>query len=337
MKNQTTNSVGVLLAVGIIFTAWGVLGLLDSKNYTYTGYSTDGNYSIVQIEENSPAAIAGLRKGDVIVSTGGIYVTDSKALNNRLRPEIGESRELVIKRNGEEMSMDLTYTALPERQNLLNIVSYIIGLVFIILGVFMHSQRKTALSMTFGIFMLCFGFIFFQGPYITPGVMSQLVGSISITIVLFSFAALANYLLNYPPKSRYNARLLYFPAGITALFFWILEFTLPDSTTMLNMSIRFLVGAVIIFYFGLSLYTLIRKYLKASREDRKASGLNLMLVGAIIGLLPILVYFTVSTVAPAIILPGNDYVFLTFIAIPVFFSLALLQNTTLHETPVQKM
>lgn len=326
MENQPKNRIGILISVAVIFIAWGVLGLLDSKNYTYLGYSTDGNYTIINLEKNSPAALAGLQKGDEIVSTGGISVTDSKALSKRPRAAIGETREFVIKRNGEEMTMNLTYTSLPEKDYTLNMLSFLLGVIFIVLGVFMHYRRKTSLSWTFGIFMLFFGFVFFRGPYIEPGVANQFISSISITIVLFSFAALANYMLNYPPATRYNSKLLYLPAAITALFFWILEFALPESTTTLNLIVRYLIGAVVLFYFGLSLVTLIRKYLQVSSEERKSHGLNLMLIGAILGLLPILVYFTVNTVSPATSLPGNDYVFLTFIAIPIFFSMALLHK-----------
>ncbi|AVR45375.1 hypothetical protein C7S20_08885 [Christiangramia fulva] len=326
MENQPKDHVGVLLGVGILFIAWGILGVLDQKNFTYSGYSTDGNNTIVQVEKGSPAEAAGLKKGDVIMSTGGIAVANTKAQSMQPRPKIGESKEYVITRNGEEMKLDLTYAALPDKQNTLNILGFLIGVIFIVLGVFMHYRRKTGLSWTFAIFMLCFGFVFFEGPYIAPGIANQLIRSISISIVLFSFGALANYMLNYPPKSRYNLKLLYLPAALAALLFWILEFTLPESTESLNMLVRYFVGAVIIFYFGLSLVTLISKFLNSNAEERKASGLDLMLIGAVIGLLPILIYFTISTFSPGTILPGNDYVFLTFIAIPIFFSLALMHR-----------
>jgi len=51
----------------------------------------------------------------------------------------------------------------------------------------------------------------------------------------------------------------------------------------------------------------------------------MMLVGSLIGLLPILIYFTANTISPGIDLPGNDYVVITFAAIPIFFMLALNQ------------
>ena len=71
--------------------------------------------------------------------------------------------------------------------------------------------------------------------------------------------------------------------------------------------------------------------MNADANERSSRGLSLMLVGTIIGLVPILVYFTASTVSPGIDLPGNDYVFYTFAAIPIFFMLALNKlnaNTT---------
>lgn len=328
MKTKSKNHLGLLLVVGALFLVWGIMGLMDSKNYTYSGYQTDGNNKIVQVEDASPAAVAGLQIGDVIQSTGGIPVTDTKALVERGRPEIGESREFVVDRNGEEVTASLTYAELSEKDSMLNTLAFVMGILFIVMGIFTHYRKKTVLSFTFAVFMLCFGFIFFNGPYIEPGFTERVLSALSITIVLFSFAALANYMLYYPPKSKYNLKLLYAPAILAALVFWGLEMTLPDSTSTLNLAIRIMIGAVIIFYFALSLFVLIRKYIKATPEERKVSGLNLMLIGALIGLLPILIYFTINTISPGTILPGNDYIFLTFIAIPVFFTLALLQKST---------
>ena len=92
------------------------------------------------------------------------------------------------------------------------------------------------------------------------------------------------------------------------------------------MVLRLLFGAFIIFYFALAIITLIRKYLNASNDERSTKGMNMMLIGTLVGLFPILIYFTLSTLKPGIDLPGNDYVFYTFAAIPIFFLLALNQQ-----------
>jgi hypothetical protein len=45
-----------------------------------------------------------------------------------------------------------------------------------------------------------------------------------------------------------------------------------------------------------------------------------------LGLAPILIVFTISTISPKTIVPGNDYIFLTFVLIPIFSSIALMHN-----------
>ncbi len=326
MEDQPKDHSGLLLFIGILFLIWGVFGIIDSSNYVYSGYLTGGDNAILEVDPESPAEEAGLRAGDIIVSTGGIYTTDTKALSARERPSIGESREFVLERNGEKISTNLVYAAMPEKEKSLNIASFIMGLLFLVFGLYTHYKRKTSLSFSYAVFMLCFAFIFFDGPYFGPGVLGRMFNSLSFTIVIFSFAALANFMLYYPPKSSYNVKLLYSPAAIAALFIWILEFTLPENTTTLNLILRIFLGAVIIFYFSFSLFILIRKYLRASGEERSSSGLNLLLTGSLIGILPILLYLSISTFLPATVLPGNDYIFISFLAIPIFYTMALLQR-----------
>ena len=148
---------------------------------------------------------------------------------------------------------------------------------------------------------------------------------------MFAFVALARFILRYPPESSFlnggNSRWTYAPAAVIVVIIWILNFAQPDSTSTLNVTLRTLFGVIIIFYFGLALITLIRKYLNTNAEVRKSTGLNHMLLGAVLGLLPFLIFFTVNQLSPTTILPGDDYMFLTFAFIPIFFSMALLQKS----------
>jgi len=330
MSDQSTKNGGILKIAAVLFIIWGILGLMDAKNYSYSGYSTDGNNKIVQVRECSPAEAAGMQVGDVMKSYDGIAVTDSKAFSKRKRTEIGQTVEIVVDRNGEKQALQVTYTALPDMNTTLNMSAFILGLLFIVLGLYVDLKKKTALSFAFAVFAVFFGFVFFNGPYINPGFLNELVNSINFTLIMFAFVALARFILQYPPQSSFlnggNSRWIYAPAAVIVVIIWILNFVQPDSTSTLNVTLRTLFGVVIIFYFGLALITLIRKYSKANAEDRKSLGLNHMLLGAVLGLLPILVYFTVNQLSPSTILPGDDYMFLTFAFIPIFFSMALLQK-----------
>ncbi len=330
MSDQNTKNGGILKIVAVLFIIWGILGLMDAKNYSYAGYSTDNN-KITQVREGSPAEAAGLQVGDVMKSYDGIAVTDSKAFSKRNRTEIGQTVEIVVDRNGEEKTLQVTYSELPDKNSTLNIAAFIMGLLFIILGLYVNSKKKTALSHAFALFGVLFGFIWFNGPHINPGFMRDLVNSIDITIIMLAFVALACFILQYPPKSAFlkggDSRWTYVPAAVIVVIIWILNFTHPDSTSTLNVTMNMLFFAVIVFYFGLSLIILIGKYSKANAETRSSSGLNHMLLGAVLGLLPFLIVFTINQISPTTIVPGDDYLFLTFAFIPIFFSMALLKKS----------
>ena len=96
MKNQTIKYTGILFVIALLFIIWGILGVMDFKNFTYSGFITDGDNTIIKVEDNSPASNAGFQVGDVIKKNGGISVTDSKALSSRERPKIGDEREFVV-------------------------------------------------------------------------------------------------------------------------------------------------------------------------------------------------------------------------------------------------
>jgi mannose/fructose/N-acetylgalactosamine-specific phosphotransferase system component IIC len=208
--------------------------------------------------------------------------------------------------------------------------AFILGLLFIVLGLYVDHKKKTALSFAFAVFAVFVGFVFFNGPYMNPGFLREFVNSIDSTLIMFAFVALARFILQYPPQSSFlnggNSRWIYAPAAVIVVIIWVLNFVQPDSTSTLNVTIRTLFGVIIIFYFGLALITLIRKYSNANAENRKSLGLNHMLLGAVLGLLPFLIFFTVNQLSPTTILPGDDYMFLTFAFIPILFSMALLQK-----------
>lgn len=326
--NQNYNL--ILIILGVLFAVWGIFGMMDAKNYTYDGFSTDGNNTVTEVEANGPAEAVGVQVGDVIKSYEGISIENNKELSNLERTKIGETRNYVMDRDGEEISIDLTYAAQPQKDKTLNIIGFIIGLLFIFIGLYANARFKNALGFAFGVFTVFLGFNFFGGPYLGPGTLGQIVGALGLTIVLLSFGFLVLYMFRYPPESKVlsskNGIIWWFvPAIIVIVFFWVVILFQPDGTSMLNTTVRLLIGAFVILYFGTALVTLIRKYSKATPEERKSSGLNLMLIGTILGLVPILLLIIIDTINPKLVIPGNDYIWITLIFIPVFYLLAQME------------
>lgn len=327
MSEQNSKYGMIINVIAVLFIIWGILGMMDAKNYTYDGFNTNDDWSVINVEAGSPSEAAGLQVGDVLKSTGGIAVTDSKALSARDRATIGETRAFIVDRNGEEVTLQLTYAGLPDENKTNNMVGFIIGLLFVLTGAYANYKYKSELSTAFAVFSICFGFLFLGGPYLGTGAFSTFIGILSTAVVLFSFTALVIYMLRFPPESSFlsskNKKLVYVPMLIILAIIIILEITQMDNSASLNMGMRLLFGAFIISYFLIAAITQIRKYMNADANERSSNGLTLMLIGTIIGIVPILVYFTASTVSPGLELPGNDYVFYTFAAIPIFFLLAL--------------
>ncbi|HEY9889977.1 MAG TPA: PDZ domain-containing protein, partial [Candidatus Obscuribacterales bacterium] len=69
---------------------------------------------ILGVQPDSPAARAGLRAGDVIVTLGGQAVQDAEAVQSVVQAtEIGDPLTLMIDRQGERLEITLRPAALP--------------------------------------------------------------------------------------------------------------------------------------------------------------------------------------------------------------------------------
>ena len=234
--------------LGVLFILWGILGKIDSSNYTYRGFQTGDNNQVIVIDEESPASEAGFKIGDIIVTNGGIDQNDNKALSKRSRPNIGDKRTYVVDRNGESVSLELTFSELPDTDKSLNNVGFIMGILFVLIALYMLQKSASSLTKAFTLFILCFGFIFFNGPYLEPGFLKTLVNCISTSIVLLSFAFMMAYMLEFPPQAKIP-KFLFIPALVVITLVCVLSVVRPDGSGTFNMVLRLIFGVTIIFYF----------------------------------------------------------------------------------------
>jgi hypothetical protein len=120
--------------------------------------------------------------------------------------------------------------------------------------------------------------------------------------------------------------LVYAPAAVVVcLSVWFLV-AQPAATSAVNVFFRALFALFEVVYFGTSLIALIHSYVKANAQDRVASGLNLLLAGAVVGLGPSLVISLVGLVAPQVVVPGAQFIPLGIGVLPVALALAAVRG-----------
>jgi hypothetical protein len=342
------------LVVGGLFVVWGILALVDMGNIPYSGFSTDGNNTVTRVEAGSPAEAAGMRVGDRITSIEGISVEDSRALNRMGRAGIGETRTFVVAERaeielaaGEEgpasREVTITFAGQPGRDVGLGWAAFVISLCFIGFGLMAYVKNPTKSAMLLALTGLCLGAAFAGGPYIGSVALRMAVGAITTTMVVLGFAFLLHCVSEFPKakailQREHMTKVLYAPAVLMALLFlWLIIFQ-PAATSTLNVVVNTLVGLFVVGYFGLALAALIHSYVTATPEERSRYGLNMVLGGLAIGLLPITIASLVGIFAPQVILPGADFYFLTMVLIPITMAMAIMRGAPAAEpTPAPVM
>jgi hypothetical protein len=123
--------------------------------------------------------------------------------------------------------------------------------------------------------------------------------------------------------NKSNAKLmLYAPAAVFVVLVAYRQLFTPAATSGLNTLTNVVAGLVVGFYLLGSIVTMWQNHSRASAEDRSARGLNTMLLGTLVGLLPVAVGTVAGIFSPQTVLPGQDFYFLTLILIPITWSMA---------------
>ena len=68
----------------------------------------DGNFVVVSVTDDSPAADVGIREGDIIKTVDGQEYSDLDVIGNAIRGEEGSEIEITYIRDGEEKSVTMT-------------------------------------------------------------------------------------------------------------------------------------------------------------------------------------------------------------------------------------
>jgi hypothetical protein len=329
LKSTTSYRRVLLTACGLLLL-WGCLGMADVRNWPYTGYRAPRNRTVIQVAAGGPADLAGMELGDVIERVDGIAVGNLGALARQPRPKPGEERTFEVLREGETLRLGLTVGSLPTSRAIVAYGQIAVGMLFLLCGVWAYLTVPGAATGLLAVLGLCMGASLGGGPYIESATVRVVVGAAGFALILLFLAVFLHFLLVFPAakgkltRRRYIAA-IYVPAGVLALagFLYLLVPQSGDST----IGALFLALTVVlpVAYLGLSLAAIVRRYVKATRQYRADSGLNLLLWGTVLGLGPSIVGLLTQLVAPQVVLPGRQYVFAAFFIIPVTFALAAMR------------
>ena len=320
-----------LLAAAVFI--WGVLGTLDIRNIPFTGYLTSPDRVVTIVRENSPAAAAGVRVGDTVTKIDGIAVADFGALIGQPRPAINSSGSVTVKRGATEETLTLRYGPQPMVDLIANFgAATLTGLAFLILGLLVYLKNPTRLSSMFCSLSLLFAVVLFNSPYFASSVLRRLVFGATFFLVAMLFAVVLDYCLSFPATKKIIARnawlrpAIYVVVGAFGVSLATIFITTPVMTDARSMLLSLGFGIVFGGYILLSVIAVVHSYIKASTRERSATGLNLMLLGMLIGFGPLLISILVHTLRPHMSeLPGERFYGISLLAIPIGLAMALIK------------
>ena len=321
---DASNTKTPLLIIAALITIYGILGWLDVKNYAQGGWNTTPTNIVTEVLEGSPAEAGGLQAGDKILSLGGIATTDTKGLLARPRPKIGETWEFIVDRDGTEVSLNVTFGELVPERKFLAHAGFVAGFCFIGFTMWAFLRKQTDSTFALGLAGVLFSLAFITGPYVDNPTLRSVDNAVATLLVWIGIASILNFLLVHL-RSGGN-RLVYIPGIAAGLFIVWRILAAPESTDTLNTVGSIFIGLCAAFYLLGSLYNVYQGFSGASAAERDARGLNLMLIGALVGLLPPFIGIAAGIVAPTLVLPGSNFYFLFFVAVPITWSIAVLKE-----------
>jgi membrane-associated protease RseP (regulator of RpoE activity) len=320
-----------ILAVALLI--WGVFGAMEITKASYTGYTISADNVVTQVRAGSPAEAAGVRAGDKVTKIDGYAVESVAGFFERGRPAVGAAGSLTVTRDGAEQTLNFNYAAQPTSDMLATSgAGALIGLAFLILGMLVYLKNPTRLSAIFCALSLMLALLYLPPPNFASAGVRQATTAVIALIVGVMLATLLYYCLNFPrAKEALSARpwlrkAIFIIAPLLGLAFSIINLAVSNVSAGNSMILSVLVGVIYGGYLLLAIIAVIHSYAKSSAEERSASGLNLAMLGLVIGFGPLVIAILYHTILPhAGDLPGERFWSVTGIAVPICLALALMK------------
>ncbi|HMB67689.1 MAG TPA: PDZ domain-containing protein, partial [bacterium] len=321
--------VGVAVSFLLVIQLGGTLLQLPDK--PHWGLVIQGTDQVVRrVMPDSPAARAGIRVGDEVQSFAGVawarswdrtYESDGSAVA-RVRTPGGIPREVRIER-----------AVSPPHEIVRRLVQGLVGLAFVLIGLVVFLSRSDRVSTLFFLMCLLLSRMVLPDPE-HSGRGTFLFDKATLDLAtLFLAPVVLHFFLNFPIRTRIASRhpravtLLYLPSVVAAavvLKFDVDLITGPDRMPPSAIALQLVTAivSVVMIVTGVGLF--LRGVRKASSPVLRRS-LRWVLPGTALGILPPLVMTVILNGNPTLTIPGDRYIFVTFLLVPLTFAHAILR------------
>ncbi len=314
------------MAAGLVLIAWGSFGFFDRLQQGRGGFTYMPDYVVNFVEPNGAAEKAGLLLGDRVVRVEGAAVEDLPLYSRwprALSPGAGESLNMVVRRDGEIVSLDLVYGPTPLGVINLRLGVAVIGLAFLLFCLWPIVTVRTPHALALARIGLVAGLATFgMGPYL--GTWDGIASHVQVASMFLLVVLMLQFFLRFPePKpigvKRVSQWLIF---GPWVLFVGCLVLELVFHPRLYHtfggagMMLLLAYGALTLVAVGYSL-------LKIPMRELWASGMGWILLGLLVAMGPSLMVFLAMLMIPGLWLPGVSYFQLLLMAIPLSMALAV--------------
>jgi len=316
----------VVVAV-LAIVVWGIAGFLDQRNTGFAGPLFEPDYMIEQVPAGGPLDQAGFQPGDRVVSVEGTPVEELGMYSRWPRPlsrRPGESLTMVVDRDGELVSGAIVYGEGSAGGEKLRLGGALIMLSFLGFGLWALFTVPTAHAVRFSAIGLALGAAV-PGPYL--GSWDGVASHVQIAAVVLWALLLLRFFLLFPKakrlgESRLATGVIYGGWGVLVVSL-VLELIFHPR---FYHTFGPLYSLLILVYCALALVAVIHTAATTSRDERRRSGIEIILLGAGVAF----VATTIAIVDMAFLwdfnIPGSGYFPLLIAIIPLTMALGVRKH-----------
>jgi sigma-B regulation protein RsbU (phosphoserine phosphatase) len=294
------------------------------------------NITVARVAGQSPAAEAGLRKGDEVIRFGGVTCGSLRDISECLaRVSPGDRISYSVRRNGRTIDIPVTFARLPLSEILRKALLLVVGFSFIAIGLVVYFRRADKVALVFYLLWFAFGVVLTNVVNFELATAHNIYRSAFNDLLVLSLPALfLHFFLLFPERNKKIGDhprleyLLYCPLVVlfaVSSFFNVMVFSHGRTYGRALAAFQGITAVYFVVFFVAGLLAFVHAYRQVRREGIKGK-LRLVVWGTILGTLPLATVNVVLGLRPAIEIPGEKLAFLPLILVPMTFGHAIVRH-----------